>query len=84
MGDWRVGVFGGIPVAGIDRFADAQIEGNRPDNLPSQAEVRASAKAVSGRDGEGIEHVVLVGINAVVPFAAVEPLEPEPQLQWYL
>ena len=84
VGSLPFGVFAGIPRLGIDGFADAQVERHLRNNLPSETEVRSTAQTIGRRDGEGIEHVVLIGIDAVVPFAAVKPLEPEPQLQWYL
>lgn len=67
----------GSPFGGIDRLGDAEIERQLRDDLPPQAEVRAASETVNGRDGIGTEHIVLVAVNAVVPLASIEALEPK-------
>ena len=52
------------------------------NDLPAQADVRTAAKAIDGWDGEGIEDVVLVAIDAVVPITSVEALQTKPQGYW--
>ena len=66
-----------IPGADIDGFGEFEIEGKAGDNLPSEAEVRPAAQTVDGGDGESVEHVVLIGIEAVYPLAGIEPLGSE-------
>lgn len=66
-----------IPGADIDGLGEFEIEGKVGDNLPSEAEVRPAAQTIDGGDGESVEHVVLIGIEAVCPLAGVEPLGSE-------
>ena len=69
------GVFLYIPVTGIDSFWKAEIEGELGDDLPPETEVETSAETVSGRDGIGIKHIVLVEVDAIRPFAGVKELK---------
>ena len=66
------------PHLGIDGFAEAEIECELRDDLPTETDISASAKTVHRRNGEGIKDVVFVGIDAVIPFASIEALESEP------
>ena len=66
----------------FDGFRCAEIEGELGNDLPAQADVRTAAKAIDGGDGEGIEDVVLVAIDAVVPITSVEALQTKPQGYW--
>ena len=70
------------PRFGIDGFAEAEIECELWDDLPTETDIRASAETVRRRNREGIKDVVLVGIDAVIPFASVESLKPEAQGYW--
>ena len=47
------------------------------NDLPTKTEVRAATETIDGRNGVGIEDIVLVGIDAVRPFAGIEALEAE-------
>ena len=49
------------------------------NDLPTKTEVRAAPETIDGRNGVGIEHIVLVGIDAVRPFAGIEALEAKAQ-----
>lgn len=49
------------------------------NDLPTKTEVRAATETINGRNGVGIEHIVLVGIDAVRPFAGIEALEAKAQ-----
>ena len=73
--EWAVVV--GRPSFCIERFADPQIERQLRNNLPSEAYVRPASHTIDRRRGIGIKHVVFVAIDAVGPFARIEPLEPE-------
>ena len=66
-----------IPGTDVDGLGEFAVEGEPGDDLPPEAEVRPAAQPVGGGDGESIEHVVLVGIDAVCPLAGVEPLDSE-------
>ena len=70
-----------IPITGVERLGEAEIECQFGNDLPTQAKVRATTKAINGRDGIGIENIVLVGINAVVPIACIEELHAETEAQ---
>lgn len=67
----------GCPFLLIDGLGGFEIEREGRDNLPSEAEVRTSAKTIRGGDGEGVQDVVLVEIDAVVPLARVKALQPQ-------
>ena len=70
------------PSLGIDGFAEAEVECELGDDLPAETNVCASAKTVHRGNGEGIQHIVLVGVNAVVPLTGIEALEAEAQGNW--
>ena len=72
----------GGPGFGIEGFREAEIEGELGNDLPAQADVRTAAKAIDGGYREGIEDVVLVAIDAVVPITSVEELQTKPQGYW--
>ena len=66
------------PFAGIDGFRETEIERELRNDLPSEADICSAAQAIDGRDGEGVEHIVFVEINAVRPLAGIEALQAEP------
>ena len=72
------------PLLCIDGFGGSEIERELRDDLPAEAEIGTSAEAINSRNGERIEHVVLIDINAVVPIASVEELNSESQSYWTL
>ena len=45
------------------------------DDLPLKTEVGAATEAIGGRDGESIEDIVLVEVDAVGPVLSVEELK---------
>ena len=63
------------PFSCIDGFRGTEIEGELGNDLPFETKVRAATETIDGRNGVGIEHIVLVGIDAVRPFAGIEALE---------
>lgn len=67
------------PFTCIDGFRGTEIEGQLRNDLPTKTEVRAATETIDGRNGVGIEHIVLVGIDAVRPFAGIEALEAKAQ-----
>ena len=69
------GVSGDIPVAGIEGFRGTEIERKLGDDLPAEAEIGASAKAIGGGDRVGVKDIVLVGVDAVGPVASIECLK---------
>ena len=79
-----LGIFLDVPSSVIDRFGHTQIECQLLNYLPFEAQIGAATKAVSRRYGKGIEHVVLIDINAVVPIASVKELNSESQSYWTL
>ena len=66
------------PLLGIDGFRDAEVERELRNDLPSETDICSAAQAIDGRDGEGVEYIVFVEINAVRPFAGIEALQAEP------
>lgn len=81
--DWRLdighlilGVLLQIPIAGIEGFGDTEIEGELRDDLPAETEVGAASETVCGGDRIGIEDIVLVRIDAILPILAIEELGP--------
>ena len=64
-----------IPIASIDGFGGTEIEGQLRNDLPTETEVRAATKTVRGGDGVGIEHIVLVEVDAVGPIAGIKELK---------
>ena len=49
------------------------------NDLPTLSDDPAATETIDGRNGVGIEHIVLVGIDAVRPFAGIEALEAKAQ-----
>ena len=84
VGELGLGIFLDVPSPVIDRFRHTKIERQLLNYLPFEAQIGAATKAVGRRNGKGIEHVVLIDINAVVPVASVEELNSEPQRYWTL
>lgn len=72
-GDWAV--MSGRPILFINGFGEAEIEGELRDDLPAQAEICATAETIRSRNGKGVQHVVLVDINAVRPIASIKSLK---------
>lgn len=70
-------MFGDVPITGIDGFGGTEIESELGDDLPTEAEIGAAAEAIRSRNGISIKDIVLIGIDAVRPFAGVKPLEPQ-------
>ena len=62
------------PLLCIDGFGGSEIERELRDDLTAEAEIGTSAEAINGRNGERIEHVVLVEIDAVCPVLCVKEL----------
>ena len=71
--DWAV--MRGRPLLCIDGFGGSEIERELRDDLPSKTEVGTSAETIDSRDGEGIEHVVLIAVDTVSPFAGIKSLK---------
>ena len=71
-----------IPFPVINSLANAQIQSELFDDLPSETEIGPTAQTVGGRNGKGIEHIVLIEIDPVVPFAGIEGLKAETQAYW--
>ena len=71
-----------IPIAGVDSFGGSEIESQLRDDLPTEAEIETSSEAVGGRNGVGVEHVVLISVNAVGPILSIERLKTEFQAYW--
>ena len=67
------------PFSCIDGFRGTEIEGQLRNDLPTFSDVPAATETIDGRNGVGIEHIVLVGIDAVRPFAGIEALEAKAQ-----
>ena len=65
------------PLLCIDGFGGTEIERQLREDLPAKAEESAAAETIDRRDRIGIEDVVLVAIDAVVPVLGVEELEAE-------
>ena len=62
------------PVFLVNRFADAQVKGQWLYDLPFEIEIGSAAHSVHRRNREGIQHIVFVRIDAVVPIPAVKKL----------
>lgn len=67
----------GSPLGTINRFANPQIECQLIDDLPFETQVRPTAQTIGRRNGERVEHIVLVQIDAIGPFPGIEPLKSE-------
>ena len=70
------------PFSCIDGFRGTEIEGQLRNDLPTKTEVRAATETIDGRDGKSIKYIVLVAIDAVIPFAGVEGLKTKAQAYW--
>ena len=70
-----------IPITGVEGFGEAEIECQLWNNLPSKAKISTASETINGRNSIGIEHIVLIGINAVVPVACIEELQAETEAQ---
>ena len=75
-------MFGYIPITGVDSFGGAEIESQLRDDLPAEAEIETSSKAVGSWNGVGVEHIVLISVNAVGPVLSIECLKTEFQAYW--
>ena len=67
----------GSPLLCIDGFGGFEVESELRDDLPFEAEIRTAANAIRGGDRESIKDIVLVAIDAIIPFAGIEALEAE-------
>lgn len=65
----------GSPRFVIDGFGGFEVKRKLRDDLPFEAEIRTAANAIRGGDRESIKDIVLVTIDAVVPFAGVKSLD---------
>lgn len=74
-GKRRTGMLLDVPSALIKGFAEAEIKGEFGMCLPFETKVHASTQTICGWDGEGIKHIVLVEVNAVVPITGIKPLK---------
>ena len=54
------------------------------DDLPLKTEVGTATEAIGGRDGEGIEDIVLVEVDAVGPVFRVKELHSDAKGDWTL
>ena len=77
-------VVSGCPFLCIERFGEAEIEGQLGEGLPAKDEVRTPAQTVRGGDGERVKDIVLVEVDTIRPFAGVEGLKAEAQSYWIL
>ena len=75
-------VVGGGPGAFVEGFAEAEVKGKLLDDLPTKADISSAAETVCCRNGEGVQHIVLIEIDAIVPIAGVEELCSEFQGKW--
>ena len=64
-----------VPSALIKGFAETEIKSKFGMCLPFETEVHASTQTIGGWDGEGIKHIVLVEVDAVVPITGIKPLK---------
>lgn len=67
----------GSPFGTINRFANPQIECQLIDDLPFETQVRPTTQTIGRRNGERVEHIVLVEVDTVCPFPGIEPLKSE-------
>lgn len=70
-------IVSGRPLLCINGLGDAEVKRELGNDLPSEAQVSATAQTVGRRDRKGVQHIVLVDIDAVRPFTGVEALEAE-------
>ena len=66
----------------IDGFGGTEIERQLGDDLPTETEVETTTETVGGRDRIGVEHIVLVEVDAVGPFAGIEGLRTNSYGKW--
>lgn len=71
----------GRPLLCIDGLGGAEVKCQLRNNLPTKTEESAASKTVNRRNGVGIEDIVFVAIDTVVPVLGVKELEPEPKAQ---
>ena len=64
------------PLLCIDGFGGSEIERELRDDLPAEAEIGTSAEAINSRNGERIEYIVLIAVDAVGPLAGIKSLDP--------
>ena len=67
-------VVSGCPLLCIDGFGGTKIERQLGEDLPAETEVETTTETVGGGDGIGVEHIVLVEVDTVGPFAGIEGL----------
>ena len=84
IGYWILRMLVEIPISGVEGFGEAEIECQLGNDLPAKANVSATSETINGRNRIGIEYIVLIGINAVVPIARIEELQAETEAQWTL
>lgn len=77
-------VVSGRPFLCIDGFRSTEIEGQLRDDLPAETEVETATETICGRDGIGIEHIVLIKIDAVGPISRVKELHSDAKSDWTL
>ena len=70
------------PFSCIDGFRGTEIEGQLGNDLPTKAEIRAATETIDGRNGVGIEHIVLVEVDAIRPITGVKSLQAKAQAYW--
>lgn len=68
-------VVSGCPLLCIDGFGGTEIERQLGDDLPAETEVETTTKTVGGGDGIGVEHIVLIEVDAVGPVLSIEGLK---------
>ena len=69
------------PFSCIDGFRGTEIEGQFRNDLPTKTEVRAATETIDSRNGVGIEHIVLVDVDAVCPVLSIKELKPQSDAQ---
>ena len=70
---WAVVI--GCPFSCVNGFGSTEIERQLRNDLPTEAEVETPSQTIRGRDRIGVEHIVLVEVDAVGPFAGIEGLK---------
>lgn len=70
-------VFGYIPIAGVNRFRETEIKRQLLDDLPFEADISPAAKTIDGGNGESVEDIMLIAVDAVVPFSGIEAFKSE-------
>ena len=72
-------MFGCVPCGVVEGLAEPEIEGQLRDYPPSERKVGSASKTVDRRNGVGVEDIVLVGVNTIVPLTGIEELQTEMQ-----